>query len=471
MAMAGGNKSSVLMLSADPPGLRAGGEIRTYHVARALAARTRLTLAILLSGDKTEVPADLAESCAALHRTDRDFLVKAGRRDRKCPKMMTRLIPWLISPHELLSQARRHCATRPEYRTKTTYFKRFALSVYRILLEVQVAFAYGLFNVAPSRTAERLLEFQNLFPELKANYPPGSFDTIWIEHSFLFPFVPEIRSHFGPVPVICNAHNVEYDYHRRMAGMLRTASARRWWLRQSKVMKRHEAKGFDQAALTFCCSAEDLRLVREISPLARVEVLPNGVDTDYFTNTFRRSAEPSVVYTGGMSYAPNQDAVEHFAGEILPLIRASVPNCRFVVAGSSAGGRFSQWEEKDSLFEVASDVPDIRQYIGGAWVVVVPLRVGSGTRLKVLEAMAMEKAIVSTPIGAEGIEYAAGGNIELAEFPKAFAEAVIALIENPDESIRMGKRARTVVCDRYDWRILCDRAMTTLYQTGLAGNS
>ncbi|MFC1719524.1 glycosyltransferase [Pseudomonadota bacterium] len=456
------SKSSVLLLSADPPGLRAGGGIRTYHVAKALAAQTNLTLAVLLPGDKREIPDDLAERCETIYQTEKNFLANTGRRNSGYPKVMTRLIPWLLGPHELLIQARRYCATRPEHQAKLSIFKRLALTAYRTLLEIQLLIAYRLFNLPPSRTADRMQEFQYLLPKLKEKYPADSFDAIWIEHSFLFPFVPALRTHFGLVPVICNAHNVEYDYHRRMAGMMQTASARRWWLRQSKVMQRYEARGFTQAALTFCCSHDDLRLIKKISPSARVEVLPNGVDTTHFINTYARSNEPSLVFTGGMGYAPNQDAVEYFAGEILPLIREAFPDCRFIVAGSSATGRFTKWENKDPLFVVASDLPDIRPYIGKAWVVVVPLRVGSGTRLKILEAMAMEKAIVSTPIGAEGMEHSDGVNIILAEFPRTFADAVITLIRSPEDCRRMGERARELVRENNEWQVLCIHAMSTI---------
>jgi glycosyltransferase involved in cell wall biosynthesis len=329
------------------------------------------------------------------------------------------------------------------------------------VLEIQDVIAGRLLKFPPSRTAERLREFCELLPRLKGKYSAGSFDLIWIEHSFLFPFLPELLAYFRGIPVVCNAHNVEFSYHERMAELVRTSSARRWWRRQARAMKKAEAAGFEAASLTFCCSRQDELLIRDVAPLARVDVMPNGVDTAYFENHFAETARPSVVFTGGMSYAPNQDAVRYFVADILPLIRKEVPDCLFILAGSSATGRFPEIELNDRLTEIASDVADIRPYIGKAWVYVAPLRVGSGTRLKILEAMSMGKAIVSSPIGAEGIDTATGDNLILAEDAESFADAVVSLLRGRETAGQMGASARRLVCKNCDWRLLTSRAIAT----------
>lgn len=452
------------MLSADPPNFRGGGGIRSYFFARAVAEKAQLNLAVLLPGDSQEIPNDLLEACASFHRPNRGFLSAKQRSKMEKFGPVFRIFPWIAGSHELTTQARRYCADRPEQGTEKNILKRIALTLYRLILEIQISVAYRFCGYYPSRTAERLKEFRYLLPALVDEFKNSDIDLIWLEHSFLFPFVPELEKQLGRIPVICNAHNVEYTYHSRMADIVQSASARRWWKRQATVMKKMEADSFGKAQLSFSCSDKDLEDIKAITPAANVITVPNGVDTEYFSNNSGTAAGSSVVFTGAMGYSPNQDAVNFFVNQILPIIRAEVSDCQFIIAGSSAKDRFKEIENKDPLVKIFSDVTDIRPIIENATVVVVPLRIGSGTRLKILEAMSLSKAIVSTSIGAEGLEFVEGENIRIADSPEDFASVVIELLSDANQTRRLGENARRLVCERYDWHNLMSTAIQQVYQ-------
>jgi glycosyltransferase involved in cell wall biosynthesis len=160
-----------------------------------------------------------------------------------------------------------------------------------------------------------------------------------------------------------------------------------------------------------------------------------------------------LVFVGKMDFRPNIDGVLWFAQEVLPLIRQQAPAVRFWVVGKDPHPRLKPLAE-DPAIELTGWVEDVRPYIAGAAVYVVPLRIGGGTRLKVLEAMAMEKAIVSTTLGCEGFNLVPDQELVTADTPGDLAAAVLALLRDPDRRDRLGRAARRFAGSRYDWRIV-----------------
>jgi glycosyltransferase involved in cell wall biosynthesis len=150
-----------------------------------------------------------------------------------------------------------------------------------------------------------------------------------------------------------------------------------------------------------------------------------------------------------MDWYPNQDAVEYFASEILPLVRQQVPRVRFVVAGRNPPRHFTAKFAGVPGMEFTGTVPDMRPYISAATVVVVPLRVGGGTRIKILEASAAAKAVVASRVGAEGLDLAEGREIILADDPKEFGGAIVELLRDPQRRRRLGRAAREKIVERY----------------------
>lgn len=260
----------------------------------------------------------------------------------------------------------------------------------------------------------------------------------------------------GHVPAVLTHHNIESRLMERRAAHERGTLQRFYVEAQARRLRRYELDVCGQFPLNITVSAADASLLEEICPGARTCVVPNGVDTDYFQP--RRSAEtPAVVFTGGMNMFANRDAVEWFLGDIWPLVKAKVPGVRFFAIGQRPSQRVLDAARHDEAVVAPGHVADVRPWVAQAAVYVVPMRVGGGTRLKVLDAMAQGKAIVTTSLGAEGIEASNDAHFILADDARSFAATVVDLIGRPDRRREMGDAARVRVESHYSWRILGKR--------------
>jgi glycosyltransferase involved in cell wall biosynthesis len=237
-----------------------------------------------------------------------------------------------------------------------------------------------------------------------------------------------------------------------------------WLCNQPAILGRAEARAFKACDLVIACSEEDLRLGRALAPRGVFSVVGNGVDTGYFKRGGRQQpdAVPTLLFTGTMSYAPNVDAVRYFFDEIFPRIRAQIPECRLVVAGREAAADLLPENSQQDHVEWVCSPSDMRPLFERAWVAIVPLRAGGGTRLKIPEAMAMECPVVSTSIGAEGVPYLDGRHLLLADSPESFADAVLRLLR--DEILRDSIKAEAAefIRSHYDWSLLSGTAMSLL---------
>jgi len=300
--------------------------------------------------------------------------------------------------------------------------------------------------------------FLTVLPQLRRELSDTPIHVVWVEHTYLFPEARVLLGLFPGADLAADSHNVEHELHRRCRRLLRSVLARCWYSLQAWAIRREETRGYSACRFIACCSEDDAHLIRVLAPAAPAAfVTPNGVDTAFYAPGRTEDAEPSVLYTGGFGYLPNQDAVRFFHQAVWPKVRSQVPACRFRIVGSQAREYFGGMLALDPAVEVASDVPDMRPYFDRAWVVVVPLRAGSGTRFKILEAMAMAKPVVSTNLGAEGIPAADGEQIVLADDPDAFARAVVLLLRDAQRRRALGLAARRLACERYHWAGLCDR--------------
>jgi glycosyltransferase involved in cell wall biosynthesis len=197
--------------------------------------------------------------------------------------------------------------------------------------------------------------------------------------------------------------------------------------------------------------------------------VPNGVDIqEYAPRDGVGGAGVELVFTGKMDYRPNVDAALWFADEILPRVRAQAPEARFVVVGQSPHVRLRSLDGRPDVV-LTGRVVDVKPYIERACVYVAPLRMGGGTRLKVLQAMAMGKAIVSTSLGCDGIDAQSGRAVWLANAPQEFADAVVRLMH--DDTLRrdFGAEARALAVARYDWSQIAP-LMEDLYKLPVAAS-
>ena len=460
-------RPSIFQLLTEIPGpIGSGGRIRSYHFVRALAAAADLSVGLLIEQGQDTVPQDLANQCHVVLQPPAGFrqrvppatgLLGGGRR-----ALSVLATPWSQGGKRLMIAGAGNCVLRSENRTMQ---RRGALhALYAALLHAEVSLCRHLFPVFPTEALLHIEEFEAILPEIVQHGKEREPEVVWCEHSYLYPLAARVQRLFPKARLVCNAHNVESKLQERNAQLMKSPRAQQWLRMESAILKAWEKKMLSAADLVFCCSEADARLLHEVAPRgkARIEVVPNGVDTEHFQPGSRASTDPTLLFSGSAGYGPNDDAVAWLAKDILPLIRRAVSGCRLCLAGSKAAIHWGRFADGDPMIEVASDAPDMRPWFAKASVCLVPLRSGGGTRLKVLEAMSMGRAVVSTSIGAEGIEALPDLHLLIADTPESFARAVIELLQNEHKREAIARAARALVCNRYDWNILMPRAMGLL---------
>jgi glycosyltransferase involved in cell wall biosynthesis len=254
----------------------------------------------------------------------------------------------------------------------------------------------------------------------------------------------------GAVPIVLFEHNVEHLIWKRLSSLERISWRRAPFEIEWRKVRAREAAACRLADLTITVSEEDRRRLAEIAPDARTAVIPTGVDTTYFSPRDAAELPAHLVFTGSMDWRPNEDAVQHFVDAILPLIRREVPDVSFMVAGRLPSEHLRGLAGQTGI-SVSGTVDDVRPYIAEAAVYVVPLRAGGGTRLKVFEALAMAKPVVSTTVGAEGLRLEPDRHLLVADDPRDFAQAVTSLLRDPARRRALGAAGRALVADRYSW--------------------
>jgi glycosyltransferase involved in cell wall biosynthesis len=234
-----------------------------------------------------------------------------------------------------------------------------------------------------------------------------------------------------PCPAVLFQHNVEAVIWRRHYEVRSNPLARLFFRQQWRKMLAYERSVCRAYNHVVAVSPEDRDIMRDEYGLAKVSDVPTGVDTQYFRPAGRVCSEPyNLVFSGSMDWLPNEDAVWYFAKTILPRIAAEIPRVTLTVVGRKPSARLTELARNDPRLHVTGYVDDVRPYLERAGVYVVPLRIGSGTRLKIFEAMAMEKPVVATPVGAEGLRVTDGRELLLADSPDAFADAVVRLLRD-----------------------------------------
>jgi glycosyltransferase involved in cell wall biosynthesis len=303
---------------------------------------------------------------------------------------------------------------------------------------------------------------------LPARMAEGRFDLVLADGLLAAPPATTIRG----VPVVYQAHNIEAEVYRRslavasLSGRARVAARldclkTGWW-------ERRLVRAF---RFITAVSERDRDVLERWNPRASIRVVPNGIDVESFRPEPGRASEPgALVFTGLLSYPPNRDAALFFARQILPRIRSSVPTAKWYVVGRA---------EPDLAATLATEpgvvctgyVDDVREYLKRAEVAVVPLRAGGGTRLKILEAMAMGRPVVTTSLGAEGLPFRDGVEIRLADTPEAFASAAIDLLRHPAAARRMATAGRRAILAAHDWQRIAKDYRAVILEFGRAGRT
>ena len=230
----------------------------------------------------------------------------------------------------------------------------------------------------------------------------------------------------------------------------------RTWL-YGRTMRRWEPYYGERFARCITVSESDRRLLLAANPRLRIDVIPNGVDTHLDQPLPDSSPTPALIFAGNMGYRPNIDAMTYFCQEILPLIRREIADVEMWVVGKNPPPEVERLGGNG--VHVTGRVEDVRPYYGWSTVCVVPLRAGGGTRLKILEAMALGRPVVSTSIGCEGLEVADGEHLFIADQPEAFADRTVRLLTDAALRESITSRARGLVVSRYDWDVIAKQLM------------
>jgi sugar transferase (PEP-CTERM/EpsH1 system associated) len=379
----------ILILAPYPPyPPRSGGASRTFNLIRALAHEHRVTLLCFASPDQRAGLEGMRKWCAGIHTVD----YPAGIRYRR-----------LYQLRSLAGRAYSH---------------------------------YAFSSRAMTRTLAELLARQH-------------FDVVQADASELGCY---FASRPGQALRILNTQNVEYLILERTA--VRATS----WLR--RLYARLEARKLRRSELAGCRRSDAVLTVSEVDRAALaphvgavpIRLVPNGVDTEFFTPGDTPEDPGRLVFTGAIGYQPNTDGVLHFCRDIFPLIRQAAPETTLAVVGKDPPPAVRALAGSHVI--VTGTVPDVRPWMQSAAVFVCPLRVGGGTRLKILEAQASGRPVVSTSLGCEGLAVTPGQDILVADEPAAFAEAVLRCLRDPALRARLGAAGRALVERRYRWEAI-----------------
>ena len=257
------------------------------------------------------------------------------------------------------------------------------------------------------------------------------------------------------IPSVLFQHNVESEIWRRHATNRATSARKLIYRLEFSKMLRYEQDAVRRFDHVIAVSEHDKQLMTAWVEPERVTVVPTGVETGQFCpGPQSRQEKPLVVFVGAMDWEPNVDAVKYFCAEIWSQISAKVPEARFRIVGRNPDGRVQ--ELAGPSIDVTGRVPSVVEHLREASAVVVPLRIGGGTRLKIYEAMAAGKAVVSTSIGAEGLDVHHGRDIILADSPEDFARAVVALLLDADLRRRQGQAAAELASN-YGWPVIAQK--------------
>jgi glycosyltransferase involved in cell wall biosynthesis len=282
--------------------------------------------------------------------------------------------------------------------------------------------AGSMFNPVPlavSRYYSRQLK-----QEIDALIAVQRYDSIVCDFLAAAPNVPDLTS------CVLFQHNVETTIWQRHATQADSLPKKFFFQLQAAKMEAYERKMCRAARHVIAVSAIDASRMRQMFQIDAVSSVPTGVDVEYFAPSAAAAHGSDILFCGSMDWLPNVDAVVHFVSDILPLIRQKLPAATFTVAGRSPDAKVLKAVQGLSGVSVTGKVDDMRPYLWGSKLSVVPIRIGGGTRLKIYECMAAGIPVISTTVGAEGLSYEDGEDIVLADDPAAFAEACVRLLSD-----------------------------------------
>jgi glycosyltransferase involved in cell wall biosynthesis len=285
-----------------------------------------------------------------------------------------------------------------------------------------------------------------------------SFDVVHFDTIGLAPYLDMT----GRTRKVLDHHNIESDMMIRRAKNATNIIKRAYYYQEGMRLRWYEKKVCPRFDVNITCSKLDSERLRGIVPNVEVAEVPNGVDIEYFSPRTATVKPHSLVFAGNMTWYPNQDAMRFFVELIWPLLKSRIPDVSMDIIGANSPERLSAYTDVDPRLRIHGFVKDVRPFLAESQVYICPIRDGGGTKLKILDALAMGKAIVAHPIACEGINVTSGRNIMFATSPAGFATAVQGLFEDPVRRSKMEISARELAVTEYSYESI-GRKLAELY--------
>ena len=326
------------------------------------------------------------------------------------------------------------------------YCQRIEVVRYRPFNPGRLTALMGFFSRRPRSVIDtHSIEMQKHVEEVGHDRPP---DVVIASQLDMAPYamalstVPKILEEVE-LTVLCE------KYTRQRRPLKRLRNGLMWW--KSSCYVADLLRTFD--GCTVVSGQECERVLRVFPGYSRISIVPNGVDTTHYAADFEAPESDSLGYSGSLTYSANFDAMSFFLREVFPLIRAQRPNVKLSITGKLDGAPIARLASNEGVV-FTGYLDDVRPTIGRSWTSVVPLQIGGGTRLKILESLALGTPVVSTRKGAEGLDLEAGRDILIADEPADFAKVVLRILQNPELRETLSRNGRQAVEAKYDWRII-----------------
>ncbi|HEY7203381.1 MAG TPA: TIGR03087 family PEP-CTERM/XrtA system glycosyltransferase [Methylomirabilota bacterium] len=312
-------------------------------------------------------------------------------------------------------------------------------------LRKPVSLARGITGLARGGTVTLPYFYSaRLARQIRRRSGEARFDVVYASSTAMAQYAP------GDVPLVMDFVDVDSDKWRQYAEHRPAPFS---WLYRAEGRRLQSCEGEIARRARVCLLATDVEegQLRSFAPWAHTAVIPNGIDSGYYSPRLEEPSEPAgVIFTGAMDYLPNIDAVQHFCADILPLVRRDVPDAVFYIVGLNPSADVRRLGEQPGVV-VTGSVPDVRPYYARTTVCVAPLRIGRGIQNKVLQGMAMGLPVVASPLAARGVRAEPGVHYEVAEAPEMFARHVARLLQCPEARRALGRAGRACIEAHYTW--------------------
>jgi glycosyltransferase involved in cell wall biosynthesis len=292
-----------------------------------------------------------------------------------------------------------------------------------------------------------------------------NYDILWCEWT---PYAEFLRDLEGKIKIL-SSHNVEALAWKRFTTIQKNPFKKIIGYLQWKKMFKFEKNSCLNFTHIFAVSENDRDLFKEWYGCQNITVIPNGVDVDYFTPMIAHKDPYNIIFSASMDAFVNQDAVDFFILEILPKVKKLIPNATFTIVGKDPPRKILKYKKIHGV-EITGTVPDVRPFLAKAGLVIVPIRIGGGSRLKILEAFSMSKPVISTLMGAEGLLVENGENILLAQDNDQLIGQILRVMSNDNLAQALGENGRKLVANKYSWEIIASDLLNKINEIEIGLN-